>query len=188
MADMRVGVGSANPVKREAVAAAVNCATIDGTTPASIETVPVGTGVSEQPRGRAETIRGARARARNVLERGYDFGVGLEGGVANVENADGLFLIMWAVVDDGATTGIGSGPSVRLPATVERRVRDGAELGPVIDDVLGEEDVATGRGAIGAFTGGRIDRTKALEAATSSALAPFLTDLYVCESADRPDV
>ncbi|MFA9515700.1 DUF84 family protein [Halopenitus sp. H-Gu1] len=182
---MRIGVGSSNPVKREAVVTAVGDATLDDDSPSTIEAIPVETGVSEQPRGHAETIRGARTRARNVVANGYDLGVGLEGGVAEFEGVEGLFVIMWAVVDDGTTIGSGSGPSVRLPVEIERRVRNGEELGPVINDVLGEDDVATGRGAIGVFTAGRVDREDALAVAVSSALAPFLTDRY--EANDRPE-
>ena len=49
---------------------------------------------------------------------------------------------------------------------------------PVMDDALGESGVARGRGAAGALTGGRIDRTGALSAAVAGALGPFATELY----------
>ncbi|SDY25399.1 DUF84 family protein [Halopenitus persicus] len=168
---MRVGVGSGNPVKRRAVASVLAGET-------DVEAVPVDSGVSEQPRGRAETVRGADARAAAVLEAGYDLGVGLEGGVATVDGTDGLFLIMWATIDDGTTVGRGAGPSVRLPDGVADRVRDGEELGPVMDDVTGETGLARSDGAIAAFTNGRIDRTDALATAVAGACGPFETDLY----------
>ncbi|WP_096390765.1 DUF84 family protein [Halopenitus persicus] len=166
---MRIGVGSGNPVKRAAVASVLE---------GSVEVVPVDSGVSEQPRGRSETVRGADTRAAAALEAGYDLGVGLEGGVATVDGRDGLFLIMWATLDDGATVGRGAGPSVRLPADVARRVRNGEELGPVMADVTGDAGLAERDGAIAAFTNGRLDRTEALATAVAGACGPFETDLY----------
>jgi inosine/xanthosine triphosphatase len=175
---MHVGVGSGNPVKRRAVESVLEATDAFGSD-ATVEAVPVESGVSEQPVGHDETVRGAETRAANVLEAGeYDLGVGIEGGVARFEGASGLFLVMWAAVDDGETTGLGSGPSLRLPDSIAARVESGEELGPVMDDVLGESDVAKRQGAAGALTGGSLDRRSALAAAVSGALGPFVTDHY----------
>ena len=176
---MRVGVGSGNPVKRCAVAQVLDAGNGDFGADAVIEAVPVDSGVSEQPRGHAETVAGAETRAANVLDADdFDLGVGIEGGVAEFDGSDGLYLVMWAAVDDGDRVGRGGGPSMRLPQEVERRVRAGEELGPVMDDVLGERQVARNQGAAGVFTNGRVDRTDALAAAVAGALGPFTTDRY----------
>lgn len=108
----------------------------------------------------------------------YHLAVGIEGGVAPVEGTGALFLVMWAAVTDGETTGRGAGPSMALPSSIADRVRDGAELGPVMDDVLGEDDVARKQGAAGALTGGATDRESALASAVTGALGPFVSDLY----------
>ncbi|WP_101296216.1 inosine/xanthosine triphosphatase [Halegenticoccus soli] len=169
---MRIGVGSGNPVKRRAVEAVV-----DGD--ATVESVPVESGVSEQPVGHAETVAGAENRARRVLDAGgYDYGVGVEGGVATFDGAEGLYLVMWAAVTDGERTGRGAGPGLELPRSIADRIRAGEELGPVMDDVLGTDDVAKKQGAAGALTAGRIDREAALSAAAAGAFGPFVTDLY----------
>jgi inosine/xanthosine triphosphatase len=174
---MYVGVGSGNPVKRRAVESVLDAS--DAFDDATVEAVSVASGVSEQPVGNAETVRGAETRAANVLEAGtFDLAVGIEGGVARFEGSDGLFLVMWAAVDDGETVGHGSGPSLRLPDDIAERVDAGAELGPVMDDVLGESDVAKRQGAAGALTAGGLDRQSALAAAVSGALGPFVTDHY----------
>ncbi|NEU57654.1 inosine/xanthosine triphosphatase [Halorussus sp. MSC15.2] len=171
---MRVGVGSTNPVKRGATESALT--EFPGTV---VESVAVESNVSEQPVGERETVEGAENRARNVLAAGdYDLGVGLEGGVAEVEGADGLFLIMWAAATDGERVGRGAGPRLRLPESIAGRVRDGEELGPVMDDVLDMENVAEKEGAAGALTGHVIDRESALRQAVAGALGPFVTDLY----------
>ena len=99
---MRVGVGSGNPVKRRAVEAVLDAGEDAFGEGATVEAVPVDSGVSEQPRGHRETVAGAETRARNALAAGaYDLGVGIEGGVADVAAAPGLFLVMWAAVADG---------------------------------------------------------------------------------------
>ena len=170
--DARVVVGSGNPVKRRAVLSAFPDATV--------ELVSVASGVAEQPRGHAETIAGAETRARNALDADAeaDYGVGLEGGVARFDGADGLYLVMWAAATDGDRTGRGAGPSLRLPDGVAARVGVGAELGPVMDDFLDEDGVAEKDGAAGVFTGGRLPRADALADAVRGAFGPFVTEHY----------
>ncbi|WP_280587093.1 inosine/xanthosine triphosphatase [Halorubrum sp. Boch-26] len=184
---MRVGVGSGNPVKRRAVERVLESSRgvdlvgeLDGDpTTVAIESVPVPSRVSEQPTGHAETVAGAENRAEAVLEAGeYDLAVGIEGGVAGFDGADGCFLIMWAVVSDGSRTGRGAGPSLELPTDVAARITGGAELGPVMDGVLDTTGVARRGGAAGALTAGRVDRADALATAVAGALGPFVSDLY----------
>ncbi|MFB6270262.1 MAG: DUF84 family protein [Halobacterium sp.] len=166
---MRVAVGSGNPVKRDAVAAALPDATVQ---PISVES-----GVSEQPWGDDETVEGAQNRAERALADGdYDLGVGLEGGVA--ERDGDLYLIMWAAATDGDRTEIGGGPRIRLPDDIADRLNDGEELGPVMDDVLDTSGVAENLGAAGVLTGGITDRQEALRTAVAGALGPFVTDYY----------
>jgi inosine/xanthosine triphosphatase len=188
---MQVAVGSQNPVKLAATEAA-----LAGQFDATVAGVGVDSGVSEQPRGHAETVAGAENRAEVALDaRDVDLGVGIEGGVAEFlrgsaarrtesdgvaefEGTDGLFLVMWAAVTDGERWGQGSGPALRLPETVASRIRDGEELGPVMDDLLDTTGVARDRGAAGELTNGIIDRESALKHAVAGALGPFVTDLY----------
>ena len=171
---MRVGVGSTNPVKAAATESA-----LEAFSEVTVEPVAVESGVSEQPFSEAETVEGAENRARRVLDAGdYNLGVGIEGGVAEIEAADGLFLIMWAAVTDGERVGRGAGPRLRLPESIAGRVREDEELGPVMDDVLDMESVAEKQGAAGALTGHAIDRESALRQAVAGALGPFVTELY----------
>lgn len=179
---MRVAVGSGNPVKRDATARIF----VDS----EVVAEPVASGVSEQPIGRPETRRGARLRAKRALAAGpYDLGVGLEGGVAGVGVGSGAdadpapgaadrYLIMWAAVTDGNRWGAGGGPSYPLPDSIAARIREGAELGPVMDDELGASNVAENQGAAGALTAGRTTRTDALATAVAAAAGPFVTELY----------
>ncbi len=197
---MRIAVGSGNPVKRDATGRVFDAA--------MVEARVVDSGVSEQPFGHVETRRGAVTRARRALaadgDGRYDLAVGIEGGVAAVESGvaaaedgaerfdtdtdplapdvelvgDGLSLVMWAAVTDGERLSCGGGPTLPLPDHVAARLRAGEELGPVMDDVLGTDDVAKKEGAAWALTAGRLTRTDALEAAVAAAAGPFLSDHY----------
>jgi non-canonical (house-cleaning) NTP pyrophosphatase len=85
---------------------------------------------------------------------------------------------MWAAVTDGDRWGYGTGPSLVLPERVAEPVREGGELGPVLDDYLGTQGIKHGEGAAGVFTGGASDRTSALAHAVAGALGPFVTEHY----------
>lgn len=179
---MDVTVGSGNPVKRRAVERVFESA--------AVEARRVESGVSDQPIGHAETITGARNRARRSFGPEVAYAVGLEGGVAEFtasadsldateerfEGAEGLFLIMWAAVTDGKRVEVGAGPSVRLPDPIAREVVSGAELGPLLDERLGTDDLARGQGAIGVLTEGRLTREEALAGAVACAAGPLLSD------------
>jgi non-canonical (house-cleaning) NTP pyrophosphatase len=68
---------------------------------ATVEPVAVDSGVSEQPSGIEETVTGVETRARRAhATTDAEFGVGIEGGVAEFDGTPGLFLVMWAAVTD----------------------------------------------------------------------------------------
>ena len=171
----RIVVGSTNPVKIAAVQAVVERAG----SRAEVVGLAVASGVSDQPVGDAETIRGATQRARAVLEASdADFGVGLEGGVVE---SDGIMrTCAWAAVAarDGRV-GTGGSLAMPLPSRVATLIREGVELGHAMDRVTGNHDTKRGAGAVGILTAGLVDRQRAYEALVAYALAPFLTpELY----------
>ena len=167
-----VAVGSTNPVK---VAAAR--AVLDRLAPGvRVEGVAAASGVPDQPWGDAQTVAGARARARAALAAvpGAELGVGFEGGV--VEEADGAMrTCAWAAVaaPDGRS-GIGGSLAMPLPDAVAARLRGGEELGHAIDALTGESDTKHRGGAVAVLTAGLVDRRQAYEVLLAYALAPFL--------------
>lgn len=166
---MHVAVGSTNPVKRHAVSQ-----TLDRFEP-TVTSVDVDSGVPEQPWSVAETVRGAENRATRAIDQtAADYGVGLEGGVARFDGVPGVSLIMWAAATDGERIERGAGPVIRLPAPIETRLDAGGELGPVVDEVFGTENVATTDGAVGILTDGLTDRTRALGEAVACAFGSFV--------------
>ena len=174
-----------NPVKIAAVRAVLERvgarARVDG--------IAVASGVSDQPVGDDETIRGATQRARAVLaQTDADFGVGLEGGVVDergVDGADGFMrTCAWAaVVARDGRVGTGGSLAMTLPARVASLVRDGVELGHAMDRVTGGQDTKRGAGAVGILTAGLVDRQRAYESLVTYALAPFLTPALYDEEA-----
>ena len=90
-----VAVGSLNPVKIEAVKLAFEAVWPEKVF--AVEGTSVESGVSSQPLSDAESIKGARARAKKSLKKlGADFGVGLEGGLHKTGNT--WFDCGWVVV------------------------------------------------------------------------------------------
>ena len=166
-----VAVGSMNPVKVGAARA-----TIARLAPhARINGIAVESGVSDQPWGDDETIRGALARAhaaRTALDA--DWGVGIEGGV--IATADGgVRTCAWAaIVTRDGRVGVGGSLSLELPARVAELVREGMELGHAMDAVTGTRDVKRGLGAVGVLTRGLVTRQGAYETLVAYALVPLL--------------
>lgn len=166
---VHVGVGSGNPVKRRAVERVL------GDRAESVESVPVDSDVPDQPKGEQETHRGAVTRAERAYARGeFDIGVGLEGGVRKHSFSDGLFVIMWGAATDGENLCPAAGPQFRLPEAVAQQVKEGRELGPVLDDVLDRSGTKYGEGAAGVVTDGLSVRATALGQAVAGSIGPLL--------------
>ena len=172
---MKITVGSTNPVKVAATTAVLHRVYGDEV---DVEAVDVESGVSHQPWGNEETLRGALSRAQNAQRRsGATLGVGFEGGLLEVQGR--VFTCAWcAVVRDDGVVGIAGGENVLLPPSVVAAVRAGAELGPTMDALTGLHNTKQGGGAIGALTGGRLDRQAAYEHLLTMALARLLTPSY----------
>lgn len=159
-------VGSANPVKINAIVAAAS------------ETWPgvqvighdVASGVASQPIGDTETREGARNRAKAALEVGLSqngsqasselsLGVGLEGGVVQLE--DGLYSTVWvSVVDSQGNLYESNGARFKVPEPIATLILEGGEMGPVVEKIVGVSDVRQKQGMIGVITSGFVDRTE----------------------------
>ncbi len=171
---MKIAVGSNNPVKIEAVRSVVTRAWPE----AEIIPVQVTSGVPAMPMSDADCLAGARNRARAARAAAEaSLGLGLEGGV-NPEPA-GLMLLGWVVaVDRQGREGVGGGARLPLPEPIARRVLAGAELGPVMDELLGQENVKQKGGAVGALTAGLVLRQDTFALAVAYALAPFVSPRF----------
>lgn len=151
---MKIIIGSKNPAKIEAVKQAFTMEHFQ------FSSVNASSGVSNQPFSDEETIIGAINRATNALSQGDgQIGIGLEGGVH--ETSFGLFLCNWGalVTNQDDKPIVAGGARILLPEEVALAVKDGQELGPVMDRFTKKENIRSHEGAIGVFTAGMIDRT-----------------------------
>jgi len=167
---MRIAVGSTNPVK----IAAARQITTRVWPEADIIPLAAVSGVSGMPMSSEETLLGAENRARDAMQKsGADLSIGLEGGVN--QEAAGLMLMGWVVIlDKNGRKGVGGASRLPLPDRIARRVLAGEELGPVMDDVLNDDNVKQKGGAVGALTNGLVLRQEAFAIAVAYALSPFV--------------
>jgi inosine/xanthosine triphosphatase len=150
---MKIIIGSNNPAKIEAVKHAFK-GNYD------FLSVNAFSGVSEMPFSDEETIKGAINRAENALKIGHgDIGIGLEGGVQ--ETSYGLLLCNWgALASNEHPPIIAGGARILLPEEIAIRLRNGEELGPVMDEYTKKQNIRKKEGAVGIFTNGKIDRVE----------------------------
>lgn len=169
-----VAVGSTNPVKIQAVRHSIQRVWPT----AEVQGVAVASGVRAQPLSDDEAIEGAVNRARAACQQtGCDLGIGLEGNTT--ESPQGIFVTGWAaVVDQHDTLGIGGSGRFLLPTALVARIRQGAELGDLVDEWAGQQNSKQKQGAVGIITNGLISRTEAFETAVIFALTRFLNPHY----------
>jgi len=169
---MRVVVASNNPVKLAATQEAFDAYFAD----VRVEGLAGDSDVPEQPVG-AQTLQGARNRARAARRalagESFDYCVGIEGGIVEVEER--WFALGWmCLVDAPGHECFGASPWFELPAAVIEELLGGTELGVVMDRLTGAHASKQAGGAIGHFTGGVVDRQSLYAAGLKVALVPVL--------------
>src|SRR5436190_3974127 len=129
-----------------------------------------------------QLMEGARERAlavRDLLSHQHleaEIYVGLEGGFhsISIEGEWHTFLRGWAYATDGKTGTFGATPSISVPAILAKKVIEGRrELGLVIDEVAGIQDVRSRQGAWGILSRELVTRSMSFEVALIAAFAPF---------------
>jgi inosine/xanthosine triphosphatase len=170
---MQIHVGSTNPVKINSV---INAAS-ETWPEVEVTGFKTASGIPEQPIGDLVTRKGAQNRARAVLEIAHqegidkDFlGVGLEGGVFDDEEGVMWTTVWIAVIDLKGDIYHANGARFPVPEIVADRIRNNEEMGPIIAQVVGEEDIRSKQGMIGIITEGFVDRTEEYAGITKMAL------------------
>ncbi|HEU5138557.1 MAG TPA: DUF84 family protein [Bacillales bacterium] len=142
-----VAVGSFNPAKVGAVREVFK----------EVLGLEVSSGVSDQPMSDEETRTGALNRAKACVSQGAAVGIGLEGGV--MESEAGLLSVNWgALVDENGCEIVAAGARYPLPENIADGIRNGRELGDVIDEYTARRNVRKKEGAVGIFTDGGMTR------------------------------
>lgn len=168
----KVAVGSKNPVKIEAVKQAFK--KVFSEEEWIIEGIEVNSEVSNQPMSDRESITGARNRAKKALQAlQADYGVGLEGGVQEV---DGIwFDCGWMVIVDAkGNEGIGSTVKMLVSEKIMQHIHAGKELGIANDIVFKTKNSKQGDGHFGLMTKNAITRTSGYRDGVISALSRFV--------------
>ena len=169
---MKVAVGSKNPAKIEAVRLAFQKVYPQETW--EIEGFDVGSGVSDQPMSDSESITGARNRASRAIKALHaDYGVGLEGGIQQVDEL--YFDCGWIVViNKDGEEGIGSSPKIIVPKKMMELIQEGKELGVVCDILFGTTNSKQASGHFGLMTDDNLTRTEGYVSGIIMALSRFL--------------
>ncbi|MCA0972760.1 DUF84 family protein [Halobacillus litoralis] len=147
---MKIVVGSLNPTKIDSVKQVFPEVDIVG--------MEVESKVAAQPFSDEETLEGAINRARECASsKKASLGIGLEGGVMEIEND--LYLCNWgALVDQKENVFTASGARIQLPDEIKKELEKGKELGEVMDDYANKHEVSKNEGAIGIFTDNIVQR------------------------------
>lgn len=142
----------------------------------------VETNVPAMPLNDWQLMQGARERALAIRDQLWaqrieaHIYVGLEGGFhsVSIEGEWHTFLRGWAYATDGKSGTFGSSPSISVPQSLAKRVIEGRkELGLVIDEVAGAQDVRSRQGAWGILSRDLVTRSMSFELALIAAFAPF---------------
>jgi inosine/xanthosine triphosphatase len=179
-----IALGSDRAAKIMAVRASIaRIAAIDSAwAEATVFARRVETNIPAMPLNDWELMQGARERALAVRDqlrkqrRDADLYVGLEGGFhsMSIEGEWYTFLRGWAYATDGQTAAFGATPSISVPASLAKKVIEGRrELGLVIDEVSGIQDVRSRQGAWGILSRDLVTRAMSFEVALIAAFAPF---------------
>ncbi len=168
----KIIVASRNPVKVRAALTAFE--RLFPQNAFSAGSLAVETGVADQPRSLAETMRGARVRAENAqaAQPNADYWVGIEGGVEDSDLGMNCFARVHIISAEGMV-GRGQTAVFVLPREVAELVRGGMELGHADDRVFNRDNSKQANGAIGILSGDVIDREVYYVHAVIMALLPF---------------
>jgi inosine/xanthosine triphosphatase len=176
---LRVAVGTANALKKKAVAAAFARAFPKLKT--TVRAFDVASGVPEQPRD-AQTATGALLRAEAALAvwTKADYGVGVEAGLLMDKSLGRHLDVQYcAVTDRTGGVSVGHGGGFYYPDGVTSAALDGKTVSQVLGPMAGDRRIGSTTGAIGFLTRGAIDRSELTTHGVLMALVPRIRpELY----------
>ncbi|KGY12403.1 inositol monophosphatase [Vibrio tubiashii] len=131
--------------------------------------VSVDSGVADQPMSDHETHLGALNRVANAkaAHTNADYYVGLEAGIED------SVTFAWMVIESQTQRGESRSASLMLPPVVVEKLQDANELGDVMDEVFGTDNIKQKGGAISLLTHDLLTRSSVYHQALILALIPF---------------
>ncbi|MBU1169745.1 MAG: inosine/xanthosine triphosphatase [Proteobacteria bacterium] len=176
---MMVHIGSKNPNKIQAVKEAL--VMFDPFKGSDFKGMHADSGVSDQPLGLEETIRGAQNRAKNAFGN-CDFSVGLESGLVPVPlTHTGYMNLSACVIFNGTAMFVGLGPAFELPESITGLV---VEQNMELDDAILQSGltqnprIGYSEGIIGILTQGVVTRKDYMVPAVAMAMARLIPELF----------
>ncbi|RTZ15084.1 non-canonical purine NTP phosphatase [Vibrio aquaticus] len=168
MSNKKVIVASLNPAKINAVKSAFEASFPNETF--EFVGLNVASGVADQPMTNDETHLGALNRVTNAksADNSADFYVGLEAGI------EGNVTFAWMVIESTDKRGESRSASLMLPPVVIEKLKYANELGDVMDEVFGTENIKQKGGAISLLTHDLLTRSSVYHQALILALIPFV--------------
>lgn len=139
--------------------------------------VSVSSEVSEQPMSDDETKQGALNRVRNAKRHspGADYYVGLEAGI------EGDKTFAWMIIESDQQRGESRSACLMLPPQALQRLAHAKELGDVMDEMFGTDNIKQKGGAIALLTHHQLTRSMVYHQALILALIPFINpEHYPC--------
>lgn len=174
---MKIYVGSKNTAKVGGVALGARAYWPD----AQVEGHEVESGVSVQPLGYEETMQGALNRARAVHALGgADLGVGLEGGVVDIQGTP--VMMSYVAVTDGVRSTVVPVTGMPLPKAWGEALQNGAELRPLVQAAGLPYDYIGGVSAI--LSNNTISRDTTFAEGVKCALLPWVNPAAYASDAE----
>lgn len=161
-----IAVASANPAKINAVRQCFSDTFPDQSI--RVQGFAVPSGVAAQPMCSDETLLGAKNRIEALKQQQADFYVSIEAGL------DGAFTFAWMLIEHQGKQGMARSASLMLPPAALDLIKQGKELGDVMDQLFGTDNIKQAGGAIGLLTHNRLSRSSVYQQALLLALIPML--------------
>ena len=169
----QVAVASSNPAKIKAVSEV--CQQIFTTQAFQVTGLQVLSGVRMQPLSAEETKLGALNRLKNLREltKNSHYRVAIEAGIEDNQ------AFAWIAVENQALTlQMARFASFQLPASWLTRLQQGEELGEVMADLTGINNIKQQGGAVSVLTGGHLTRDRIYQQAILLAFYPLHAKLH----------
>ncbi len=170
---MKVAVGTKNPAKLRAIHAAL--VTVFKQQHVEIIGIEVSSGVADQPMNDSESMQGAFTRANNALRevKGADLGIGLEGGLQQIDDVWFAGNIACAITKQ-LQVGYGISQKVSVPKEIIIEIEKGKDLSEATHAITGIADIGKKQGLLGYVTDNLITRESASEQAIIAAITSVL--------------
>lgn len=173
---MIIRVGSRNPVKIKATRNVLE----NIYDHVEIHSCEVDSKVPDQPIGLNQTIEGSVNRAKNAYSKDCDLSVGIESGLLNTPHTiTGYIDLQWCAIYDGINITLGVSSGFEYPPLVIKEVLNGQEVGDVMDELTGIDNLGEKMGAVSYLSKGNLDRVGNTEQCVLMAMIPRMnSDIY----------